>query len=121
MMIISKPKISDFKPYQFNKKAEFGTVKSKQLENGNTIKEFVPELTLHYMNWKRSIAQDNSIYGTDLEDTVMIVIRHNPKVNTKIECRLNGIVYDIVMDNVDDSNLYITYDILTLRERKSGR
>lgn len=118
---MTMPKISNFRPYQFNKKCELGTIENEYLPNGNKIKQFVPNFTLHFMDWKRSIAQDNSIYGTEFADTKMIVIRHNPKVNTKIQCRIKDVVYDIEMDNVDDSNIYITYDILTLKQVNGGK
>lgn len=115
------PKISNFKPYQFNKKCEFGTIKNDYLPNGNKVKRFVPDFSCHYMSWKRSITQDNSIYGTDLADTKMIVIRHNLKVSTEIKCKISEVVYDVAIDNVDDSNAYITYDILTLKQVKGGK
>ena len=51
-----------------------------------------------------------------LEDTILIVIRHNKAVNKKLIVMLpDKTYYDIASISPDDSNNVITYDIVTLK------
>lgn len=111
-----------YKPSDFNKKAQFGTIKSGfNPKNGNTIKQFVPQIVLKYAPKIRTLTQQYTILGTKLEDTILIVIRHNKAINGKLIAKLaDGQYYDIVSVSPDDSNNIITYDIVTFTLNKTG-
>lgn len=106
-----------YKPSDFNKRAQFGSIKTVTNPNtGGKSKVFVAEITLHYAPKKRTLTQQYTILGTNLEDTILIVIRHNKALNKKLLVKLSdGKYYDIVGTSPDDSNNVITYDIVTLK------
>ncbi|WP_294976393.1 phage head closure protein [uncultured Leuconostoc sp.] len=106
-----------YKPSDFNKKIKLGTVKSvMNPNNGNSVPTFVLQLTLRYTPKLRTMTQQYTIMGTKLEDTIMVVIRHNKALNDKLIAQLpDGTYYDIVGISPDDSNNIITYDIVTLK------
>lgn len=106
-----------YKPSDFNRKAQFGTVKTGyNPKNGNPITQFVSQIGLKYAPRTRTMTQQYTIAGTTLEDTILIVIRHNKAVNKKLIVMLpDKTYYDIVGISPDDSNNVITYDIVTLK------
>ncbi|WP_273707179.1 phage head closure protein [Leuconostoc mesenteroides] len=106
-----------YKPSDFNKKAQFGTIKSGyNPKNGNSIKQFVPQIGLKYAPRTRTMSQQYTIAGTKFEDTILIVVRHNKAINKKLIVMLpDKAYYDIVGISPDDSNNIITYDIITLK------
>ncbi|MBD9363843.1 phage head closure protein [Leuconostoc mesenteroides] len=112
-----KYKLLKYKPSDFNKKVQFGTVKSVVNPNtGQKVKQFVSQIGLKYAPRTRSMTQQYSITGTSLEDTILIVVRHNKAINKKLIVMLpDKTYYDIVGISPDDSNNVITYDIVTLK------
>lgn len=111
-----------YKPSDFNKTVQFGTVKTEiNKVNMNKIVKFVPQIALKYAPKTRTLTQQYTILGTKLEDTILIVIRHNKAINGKLIAKLaDGQYYDIVSVSPDDSNNIITYDIVTLTLNKTG-
>jgi len=111
-----------YKPSDFNKAVQFGTVKTTiNRTNANSMKTFVPQINLKYAPKTRTLTQQYTILGTKLEDTILIVIRHNKAIHGKLIAKLaDGQYYDIVSVSPDDSNNIITYDIVTLTLNKTG-
>lgn len=111
-----------YQPYELNRIAEFGTIKSVRNEyTGVNIPQFVSEFKLHYATIKRTLDQQYQLVGTSIADTILIVIRHNSKVNDALHVTLrDGIEYRIESISADDSNNYLTYDILTLAKVQKG-
>lgn len=114
--------IAKYKASDFNKTVKFGTVKSITSEiNGSIIQKFIPQMSLKYASKMRTLTQQYTILGTRLEDTRMIVIRHNKTLQDKLIAMLpDGQYYDIVGISPDDSNNIITYDIVTLKLNQKG-
>lgn len=110
-----------YKPSDFNKKIKFGTVESVMNEiNGNMVNKFVSQLTLRYAPKTRTMTQQYTILGTKLEDTILIVIRHNKELNDQFIAQMpDGKYYTVEGISPDDSNNVITYDIVTLKLNKS--
>lgn len=103
-------------PSQFNKVVQFGTVDSVENDNtGDYSSEFVFQFSLHAYPSKRTISQQYQIVGTFLEDTTIIVIRHNEQVNKSLQVKYNGQIYDIVDISQDDSLNINSYDYLTIK------
>lgn len=108
-------------PSQFNKIAQFGTVKNTENDNtGDYDTEFVSDFSLHVLPSKRSITQQYQVIGTELEDTVVIVIRHNPKVTKSLKVIYAGRTYDILDISQDDSFNINAYDYLTMKILERG-
>jgi len=107
-----------FKPADFNRKVDFGTVKSIQNpNNGSTKKEFVKEFSLWFAPKTRTLSQQYQLKGTDLDNSRLIVVRHNEALEDMKLARIDGDVYDIAQYSPDESNAIITYDYVTLKRR----
>ena len=110
--------MATFKPSDFNRKADFGTVESKQNPNNGSIKKtFVKQFSLWYAPKTRTLNQQYQIQGTALDNTKVIVVRHNTAVEGIKVVQINGEMYDIVQYSPDESNTIIAYDFVTLKRR----
>ncbi|MFT8713922.1 MAG: phage head closure protein [Leuconostoc pseudomesenteroides] len=110
-----------YKPSDFNKKAQFGSV--QEVPNPHTDspqRKFVADATLRYAPRTRTMTQQYSLLGTTLEDTIIIVTRHNKVTSNSLVAKLaDGKYYDVIGSSPDESNNIITYDIVTLKYNKS--
>lgn len=107
-----------FKPSDFNNKADFGTVESSQNPNNGSIKKaFVKQFSLWYAPKTRTLNQQYQIQGTALDNTKVIVVRHNTAVEGIKVAQIDSVMYDIVQYSPDESNAIISYDFVTLRRR----
>ncbi|WP_311408611.1 phage head closure protein [Liquorilactobacillus uvarum] len=106
-----------YKPYQMIKKCSLGKVEDvRNQHTGVTKPVFSTVRDVHYAQVKRSLTQKYLIsLGSSLNDTIMIAIQHQDMTDIKL-VKMNGVVYDIEDNSIDDSNVYIKYDILTLQE-----
>lgn len=114
-------------PSLFNQRCEFGSIKTVQNEvNMGQHIEFLANFSLWCYAKKRTLRQEYEVYNTELADSIVLVIRHNPKVNKQLKVKYHGNLYDILTTNVADSFNFMAYDSLTIREikkvgGKSGR
>lgn len=109
--------VKQYLPSDFNKKVEFGTVKSTTNPNtGANIFAFVPSFTLHYKPHIRTLNQQYQATQASLQDSKVIVIRHNKSVTEALKVRLNKVVYDIVSISPDDNFGFNKYDFVTIRK-----
>ena len=110
--------MATFKPSDFNRKADFGTVESKQNPNNGSIKKtFVKQFSLWYAPKTRTLNQQYQLQGTSLENTKVIVVRHNTAVEGIKVAQIDDVMYDIVQYSPDESNSIIAYDFVTLKRR----
>ena len=110
--------MATFKPSDFNRKVDFGTVVSKQNPNNGSIKKtFVKQFSLWYAPKTRTLNQQYQIQGTALDNTKVIVVRHNTAVEGIKVAQIDSVMYDIVQYSPDESNAVITYDFVTLQRR----
>ncbi|WJQ86098.1 phage head closure protein [Streptococcus parasuis] len=109
--------VKQYLPSDFKNKAEFGTVKSTTNPNtGANIFAFVPSFTLHYKPHTRTLNQQYLATQASLQDSKVIVVRHNKKLTEALKIRLNGIVYDIVLLSPDENHGFNRYDFVTIRK-----
>lgn len=115
-----------YTPAQRTKKADFGSVQSvKNKYSGAYIPTFVKEFTLHYATIKRTLTQTYMTQGTQFQDTKIISVQHNSKLESLdkklMKVRIDGDTYNIVDISLDDStNDYIKYDFITIAKDKKG-
>lgn len=108
-----------FAPSDFNKRVQFGTVGTvENINTGGTKKEFKPTMRLWYAAHTRTMTQQYQLLNTSLQGTIMITIRHNKSVTEQLLAKLNDDdqVYKVVAVSSDDSNHYLTYDLVTLQK-----
>ncbi len=107
-----------FKPSDFNHKADFGTVESRQNPNNGSIKKtFVKQFSMWYAPKTRTLNQQYQIQGTALDNTKVIVVRHNAALEGIKVAQIDSVMYDIVQYSPDESNAIIAYDFVTLKRR----
>lgn len=107
-------------PASFNRKLQIGTTKTVQNPiNGTSKQAFVVTASLWCAPYTRSIANSYQLTAEQL-DEVVVIIRHNSTVKKGIKCQYQGSLYSVVNDSMDDSNGYLTYDYLTLKQVNKG-
>lgn len=106
-----------FTPSDLNLRADFTTVKTVQNpNNGNTVKKPVTLFT-KWAGWKtRGLTQQYLAMGTEVADTIVIGVRHDPRINKTLGVTLKGTNYNVVNVSPDDSNHYIAFDLVTIKE-----
>ncbi|MFT8487996.1 phage head closure protein [Oenococcus sicerae] len=104
-------------PYSLNKRGQFGSIKTVvNLNTGSSTKQFSASDTRWYAIRTRTMNQTYQIYGTDLQDTVDIVIRHDPTIKPPLLFQDKaGNQYNIVSVSPDDTGSLNAFDILTLK------
>ncbi|MFD1483872.1 phage head closure protein [Lacticaseibacillus baoqingensis] len=103
---------------RLNKVAEIGKTVSRRTGAGINISTFEPTGTLFYGSYNRTVTQTYQITGTDLADTIAIVVRHTDTLNDSMLVRLAGTVYDIQSIAYDDDPN--AFDVVTLKKTTKG-
>ncbi|KAA8369801.1 head-tail adaptor protein [Leuconostoc carnosum] len=112
------------KPSNFIGKVEFGTIKSVDNQNtGGKKKIFVPDSPkMRFAPRSRSITQSDTIFGTDIQETKIIAVRHNMGLSESLKVRFvkTGKVHDIKYISADESNSPIKFDYITITKEPLG-
>ncbi|QEU48015.1 head-tail adaptor protein [Schleiferilactobacillus harbinensis] len=103
---------------RLNKVAEIGKTVNRKTGAGINVSTFEPTGTLFYGSYNRTVTQTYQITGTDVEDTIAIVVRHTDTLNDSILVRLAGIVYAIQSIAYDDD--IHGFDVVTLKKEKGA-
>lgn len=109
-----------FIPSDFSKVVELGVPQSHRTGAGLNISVFSPAYKLHYKQQKRTLTQQYLLVGTRLDNSLVIITRHDDRNIAQQQARIDGIVYDIADVSPDDSNNIIRYDYLTLIKITKG-
>ncbi|WP_057742887.1 phage head closure protein [Liquorilactobacillus capillatus] len=107
----------------FNQRIQFGTVKSVLNDNiGDYDIKFIADFKTWCKPSKRSRMQQYSLYGTSLNDSLDLIVRHDDRISTELKALYKGQVYDILVYNPNDGNNYMAYDYLTIKisKKKEG-
>ena len=93
----------------------------KQLENGNIVPEFTPKYKFHCAQYRISDRNIPSVNGTDLQDTLVLAVKHRPNFDYDIyDAMYRGKLYSITYIVPDATNL-VTWDLLSLKSvHKNG-
>lgn len=110
--------VRKFLPSEFNKKAVFCTMTSSPNAAGVNVPRLTTAFTLHVKPQKRTLNQQYQATQAGLDDTIVIVCRHNKKLNDSYKVRMDGVTYDIVTISSDSSFGFNKYDYITLRKQK---
>ncbi|MHA5097166.1 phage head closure protein [Oenococcus oeni] len=104
-------------PFSLNKRGQFGSVGTVTNPNtGSSTRQFVASFSRWYAVRTRTMNQTYQIYGTDLQDTIDIVIRHDPSIQKQfLFLDTDGKQYSIESISPDDSGSLNAFDILTLK------
>lgn len=101
---------------EFNQRIQFGDIESVANDNtGDYDESFVSKFALWCKPQKRTTNQAYSIYGTSLDGTIVVVVRHDGRLSTQIKAQYKGELYEIAVYSPDESGDYLSYDYLTLK------
>lgn len=103
---------------RLNKVAEIGKTVNHKTGAGINISTFEPTGTLFYGSYNRTVTQTYQIKGTDLADTIAIVVRHTDAIDDSVLVKLNGILYVIQSIAYDDDPN--AFDVVTLKKTTKG-
>lgn len=105
-----------FLPSMFNKKVEFGTIQNVANDNtGDYDSKFVSQFNLWCYPQKRTLTQQYQLLGIQLEDTTVLIVRHNPSITKQLKVKYADRYYNILNISSDDSLNYMAYDYLTVK------
>lgn len=114
---MAMPRTVKYQPYLFNVIADFGDVKSTtNRHTGMQVPHFVRKFSLHVYPQKTTLNRLFAQFGTQYQDSITLVIKHNPAVHDKLKVKYQGTLYKIINISVDDSANYQTYDFLSLQK-----
>ena len=82
--------------------------------NGSQVKKPVVLFTKKAGYRRRTINQTYSIQGTTLQDSVLIGVRHDSRINKTLGVTLKGVNYKIETISPDETSAYIKFDLVTL-------
>lgn len=88
-----------------------------------SIAQFVSKRQLHCAFYQRSQNQQYALLGTKLEDTIVVAVRSQYRVDKSMLAQLDGdqsTTYRIVTISRDDSHFLNHYDLLTLQDVAKG-
>lgn len=108
-------------PNYFNHIAQFGIIKSeKNKYTGVSVPKFVPQFTLHYALYRRSVTQRYlDALDSEKTDDLLIYIRHNNKVLDTMQVKIADTTYNI--EEISPSNNSpVDYDLITLTKVTKG-
>ena len=112
------------KPSNFIGKVEFGTVKSVLNKiTGQKVPTFLVSTNqMRYATRSRSITQSDSIFGTSIQETKIIAVRHNESLTENLKVRFvkTGKVHDIKYISSDESNTPVSFDYITITKEPLG-
>lgn len=111
---------TNFIPSDFSKVVELGSPQSHRTGASLNISTFVPAYSLHFKQQKRTLTQQYLLVGTRLDNSLVIIVRHDDRNVSQQQARIGGVVYDIADVSPDDSNNAIRYDYLTLVKITKG-
>lgn len=106
---------------RFNHLIEFGTTETVATDTLEGSKEeFIPKQTLHFAYYQRSQTQQYQLLGTNLQDTIVVIVRAQYHVDEEQLARIKGdpTLYKIVTISRGEKHSPINYDLVTLKDRK---
>lgn len=106
-----------FSPSDLNLKAEFTTFQTViSPVNGSQIKKPITLFTKWAGYRRRTLNQTYQINGTTLEDSILIGVKHDERINKTLGVTIKGVNYSIQSISPDETNSYFTFDLITLKK-----
>lgn len=106
-----------FKPSELNKQVDFTTIKTVTSPvNGSQVKKPVTIFTKWGAIRRRNLTQQYSVIGTTIEDSIVIGVAHDSRITKTLGVTLAGVNYQILDVSPDETNNYLTYDLITIKK-----
>jgi len=106
-----------FKPSDLDKQVDFTTIKTVTSPvNGSQVKKPVTLFTKWGAIRRRNLTQQYAVIGTTVEDSIVIGVAHDSRINKTLGVTLAGVNYQILDVSPDETNHYIAFDLLTVKK-----
>ena len=106
-----------FKPSDLDKQVDFTTIKTViSPVNGSSVKKPVTLFTKWGAIRRRTLNQQYQAIGTTVEDSIVIGVTHDSRINKTLGVTLAGVNYQILDVSADENNYYLTYDLITIKK-----
>jgi len=106
-----------FKPSDLDKQVDFTTIKTVTSPvNGSQVKKPVTLFTKWGAIRRRNLTQQYAVIGTTVEDSIVIGVAHDSRINKTLGVTLAGVNYQILDVSPDETNHYIAFDLLTIKK-----
>lgn len=106
-----------FKPSDLDKQVDFTTSKTViSPVNGSPTKKPVVLFTKWGAIRRRNMTQQYAVIGTTIEDSIVIGVAHDSRITKALGVTLGGINYQILDVSPDETNNYLTYDLITIKQ-----
>lgn len=103
-------------PSRLDRRISFGTSQSTINGNGIPTDHFVESFSVWCGIWNRSLAEKFQVIGSDHQDDITIIIRHNPNVNQSLLAQLKDGIYRVIDGAPDESPNPVKFDLVTLKK-----
>ncbi|WP_057705555.1 phage head closure protein [Lactiplantibacillus xiangfangensis] len=104
---------------RFSERVTLGSYQPVPNDNtGDYDNKFVPGFDLHCARYQRTMEQKVQIIGTAYEETIILAVRRNSKIDKSMIAQYQGNKYQIVDFSKDSSGLPVGYDLMTLKLKK---
>ena len=106
-----------FKPSDMNIKVNFTSIQTvKSSVNGSVTKKNTTVFTRYGAIKTRTLNQQYLTVGTAVEDTIVVGIKHDSRVNKTLGITINSVNYSIINISTDESNNYTKFDLITIKK-----
>lgn len=103
---------------KMGKRVKFGTTKSKPNNNGVNVPVFEETFSCFFGSWRRSLSQSYTLIGTELEDSKVIYIRRDDRIELCNRAMIDGKEYTIALYDPDENDSPTSFDLITLKKVK---
>lgn len=106
-----------FNPSDLNRQVDFTTTKTViSPVNGSPSKKPVTLFTKWGAIRRRNLTQQYVVIGTTVEDSIVIGVAHDSRITKALGVTLAGVNYQILDISPDETNNYLTYDLITIKQ-----
>ena len=106
-----------FKPSDLDKQVDFTTTKTViSPVNGSPTKKPVTIFSKWGAIRRRNLTQQYAVIGTTVEDSIVIGVAHDSRITKALGVTLAGVNYQILDISPDETNNYLAYDLITIKQ-----
>ncbi|GGL55884.1 phage head closure protein [Sporolactobacillus putidus] len=107
-------------PSRLNKRISFGTTIPSnnigEIAVSHDDSNFQDSFSVWCGIWNRSLAEKFQVIGTEHQDDITVIIRHNPNVNQSLLAQLDSVTYRVIDVAPDDTPNPVTFDLVTIKK-----
>lgn len=107
-------------PSRLNKRISFGTTQPQENANGIMVNSsdsnFQESFSVWCGIWNKTLSEKFAVIGTEHQDDVSVIIRHNTGVYESLLAQIDGVTYRVNDVAPDESPSPVSFDLVTLKK-----